>query len=66
VHGTRPVANAEWWADKLARTVSRDRETDAALGAAGWLVLRYWEHEDMVAAAQVVAAEVATRCGRPR
>lgn len=50
-HGTRPRANAEFWDSKLARNVARDRETDAALGKAGWVVVRVWEHEDAAAAA---------------
>jgi DNA mismatch endonuclease (patch repair protein) len=44
-HLVLPKANAEWWRSKLARTAQRDRETDAALQAAGWQVLRIWEHE---------------------
>ncbi|MEX0153480.1 very short patch repair endonuclease [Microbacterium sp. LMI1-1-1.1] len=45
VHGTQPRLNAEYWEPKLRRNVERDRETDDALRAAGWLVLRFWEHE---------------------
>ena len=44
-HATAPKTNAEWWATKLARNVERDRETDALLAAAGWSVIRVWEHE---------------------
>lgn len=53
-HGTRPKSNAEYWSPKLARNVQRDRETDAALEALGWQVLRFWEHEDpMLVACQI-------------
>ncbi|MET7537509.1 very short patch repair endonuclease [Streptomyces sp. NPDC005507] len=45
-HATRPKANAEWWHTKLARNMARDRETTEHLIAAGWTVLRFWEHED--------------------
>ncbi|AVH25042.1 very short patch repair endonuclease [Nocardia cyriacigeorgica] len=55
-HATYPKNNAEWWAEKLAANVARDRATDAALAAAGWKVIRIWEHEDPVAAADRVAA----------
>ena len=55
-HGSRPAARQEWWADKLARTVQRDRETDEALRDEGWTVLRIWEHEDSDEAALRVAA----------
>ena len=53
-HATFPKANAEWWVDKLAANVRRDRETDSRLRARGWLVLRFWEHEDPDEAAVVV------------
>jgi DNA mismatch endonuclease (patch repair protein) len=46
VHGTAPRANTDYWAPKLARNVQRDRAVDEALVAAGWRVLRAWEHED--------------------
>lgn len=45
-HGTKPKHNAEWWEQKLARTVERDRDTDAVLAVHGWRVVRVWEHED--------------------
>jgi DNA mismatch endonuclease (patch repair protein) len=53
--------NAEWWADKLARNVARDRETDSDLRAAGWTVLRVWEHEDPSQAADAVEAALPPR-----
>ncbi len=55
-HATYPKNNAEWWAEKLAGNVARDRETDAALAAAGWQVIRIWEHEDAILAADRVQA----------
>ncbi|MFI7006852.1 very short patch repair endonuclease [Streptomyces sp. NPDC050145] len=45
-HATQPKANAEWWRTKLDRNMARDRETTEHLTAAGWTVLRFWEHED--------------------
>ncbi|MCA2209234.1 very short patch repair endonuclease [Nocardia rosealba] len=55
-HATDPKNNAEWWAQKLAGNVARDRATDAALTEAGWQVVRVWEHEDpRVVAQQIVA-----------
>ncbi len=57
-HATDPKNNAEWWAAKLAGNVARDRATDAALIAAGWRVVRVWEHEDPVRAADRVQAEL--------
>ncbi|MFC9893051.1 very short patch repair endonuclease [Nocardia sp. NPDC127579] len=57
-HATDPKNNAEWWAAKLAANVTRDRATDAALRAAGWQVVRIWEHEDPGRAADRVQAAV--------
>lgn len=54
IHATDPKNNADWWAEKLAGNVARDRATDAALTAAGWQVVRIWEHEDPVCAADRV------------
>ena len=55
-HGTAPKHNAQWWREKLDRNVARDRDTDEFLKANGWVVIRIWEHEDPVAAADVVQA----------
>jgi DNA mismatch endonuclease, patch repair protein len=45
VHATQPKSNAEWWRQKLDRNMARDLETTEHLRAAGWEVLRFWEHE---------------------
>jgi DNA mismatch endonuclease, patch repair protein len=57
-HGTRPASNADYWVPKLANNVARDRRVDEALAAAGWTVVRVWEHESAIAAADRVAALV--------
>ncbi len=57
-HGTSPKTNGGWWRRKLDANVERDRATDATLEAAGWTVIRIWEHEDAVAAADRVEAVV--------
>lgn len=54
-HATQPRSNVDWWRAKLDRNVERDRETDARLSELGWTVLRFWEHDDMAAAAATVA-----------
>lgn len=61
VHATVPVRNHEWWKEKLATNVARDRDTDSRLTAAGWMSIRVWEHEDMAAAAQRIAEAVRAR-----
>ncbi|MFB6513593.1 very short patch repair endonuclease [Streptomyces virginiae] len=53
-HATQPKANAQWWREKLDKNMARDRETSELLAAAGWTVLRFWEHE----APEAVAARV--------
>ena len=60
-HGTQPKTNDAWWADKLRRNVARDRETDEHLTKQGWLVIRVWEHEDVISAADRVEASVRSR-----
>lgn len=53
-HGTAPTANSQWWQQKLAANVARDRDTDRLLDRAGWSVVRVWEHEPLDDAADRV------------
>lgn len=64
LHSTDPKSNVEFWKAKFERNVIRDRQNDAALSAAGWTVVRVWEHEDIGAAADRVESTVrdATEC----
>ena len=55
-HGSKPSANTWYWGPKLARNVERDRTADAALAAAGWQVVRIWEHESVDSAVSAVTA----------
>ena len=56
-HGSKPSVNQWYWSPKLQRNVERDRAADAALAAAGWRVVRIWEHVPLAAAvAEVTAA----------
>jgi DNA mismatch endonuclease (patch repair protein) len=57
-HATRPKANSEWWREKLDRNIARDLETTEHLTAAGWTVLRFWEHAPPAGVAEQVAAAV--------
>jgi DNA mismatch endonuclease (patch repair protein) len=66
-HGVAPKSNAEWWNTKLGRNVARDLETNEHLRNLGWVVLRFWEHEDMALAADQVEMAIrgsATDLGR--
>jgi DNA mismatch endonuclease, patch repair protein len=58
VHATAPKANADWWSAKLGANERRDRDTDRVLGEAGWRVIRVWEHEDPMRAADIVQSAV--------
>jgi DNA mismatch endonuclease (patch repair protein) len=58
LHATSPKANGEWWSEKLDANVRRDRDTDERLTDAGWHVIRIWEHEDPVVAADWIEAAV--------
>ena len=53
-HATQPKTRALFWSEKFERNVARDADTSARLEQAGWVVLRYWEHEEPA----VVAADI--------
>ena len=57
-HGTWPKSNADFWRDKIETNRRRDRDTDERLAAAGWKVIRVWEHEDPDEAAERIARRV--------
>ena len=52
VHGTQSKSNAEYWAMKIKQNQDRDIDTTNRLKAAGWKVIRVWEHEDPEEASQ--------------
>jgi DNA mismatch endonuclease, patch repair protein len=63
-HGSQPASNTWYWEPKLRRNVERDRAADTALDAAGWTVIRLWEHSGLdEAIAAVVDVLVAPRAG---
>ncbi|MES9537542.1 DNA mismatch endonuclease Vsr [Actinomadura sp. NPDC000600] len=60
-HFVPPKTNPEYWRGKIGRNMERDRDTDARLAEAGWLVLRFWEHEPPDDCAQTVCEAVRSR-----
>lgn len=56
--------NDEFWNEKITKNRARDQDTDARLLAAGWLVIRVWEHEDPTEAASRIAQAVRGRSNK--
>jgi DNA mismatch endonuclease (patch repair protein) len=64
-HGRRAHrVNGWYWPEKIERNRVRDRDTDAQLNAAGWKVIRVWEHEPSEVVAKRVVREVTRRRGQ--
>lgn len=63
-HRAPSKTNAAWWAAKIARNVARDCETNARLLAAGWDVVRVWEHTAPGPVAREIARIVVRRVAR--
>ncbi|GAA4169875.1 very short patch repair endonuclease [Gryllotalpicola koreensis] len=61
-HGSRPKTNSDYWLPKLDRNIARDRATDATLASEGWVVLHFWEHEDLT----TVVTSLTQALGSPR
>lgn len=57
-HYQRPLANREYWDDKVLKNRERDAETSAALTEAQWTVLRFWEHEQPASVVDTIEGQV--------
>jgi DNA mismatch endonuclease (patch repair protein) len=60
-HYVSPKTNPGYWSGKVAGNIARDRDTDAWLRAAGWTVLRFWEHDSADECALMISAVVRDR-----
>lgn len=60
-HFVAPRINAAFWKAKIADNLRRDRDADQRLTAAGWRVIRIWEHEDPDLAALPISRAVIER-----
>lgn len=60
-HATWPKHNAQFWREKIETNRRRDRDTDRRFAEHGWAVIRVWEHEDPVLAAERVEETVRAR-----
>lgn len=54
-HGTIPKSNQSYWVPKLRQNVDRDKAIDCELRAAGWRVIRVWEHMSPVDATKQIS-----------
>lgn len=57
-HYRAPGSNVPYWTAKVSRNRSRDVETTELLEAAGWMVLRFWAHEDPATVAYEIGEAV--------
>lgn len=57
-HYVAPKTHAGYWAGKVERNTKRDADTNARLEAAGWRVMRFWEHEPAEEVARSIGAAV--------
>lgn len=62
-HWIPPRSNREFWAGKIARNRDRDLETDRALVALGWTVVRRWAHDGASSIADDVERALGPRWG---
>jgi len=58
-HATWPKRNSSFWKEKIEANRERDLRATALLERSGWIVIRIWEHEDPVEAANQIASRLA-------
>jgi len=58
LHHVPAKHNSAWWAEKLESNVRRDRDTSEHLVNLGWVVRRFWEHQDPEFVAEEISATV--------
>ncbi|MEU5671757.1 hypothetical protein ABZ749_15575, partial [Micromonospora sp. NPDC047753] len=58
LHCRMPSDPSGYWYQKIERNRERDVKTSEALRAAGWTVIRVWEHEPVKDSADVIYAAV--------
>jgi DNA mismatch endonuclease (patch repair protein) len=61
IHRSEPRLNASYWNAKITANQVRDEDTNQRLTDAGWLVLRYWEHEPANEVARAIIDQLRVR-----
>lgn len=60
-HYKRSKTNVDYWEEKIRSNQARDKRTDQLLEKEGWMVLRFWAHEDPYEVAECVIRQVLGR-----
>lgn len=60
-HYREPVSNVDFWRLKVSTNRARDLETTELFRLSGWVVLRFWAHDDPVVAADEIRRVVGQR-----
>jgi DNA mismatch endonuclease (patch repair protein) len=58
LHRSIPQTNRGFWTAKLEANERRDKAATICLSAAGWNVLRIWEHEGLARSAEIIVQRV--------
>ncbi|MCX0278261.1 very short patch repair endonuclease [Nocardia zapadnayensis] len=62
-HFIPPKTNQSYWEPKIEGNIERDIKTSEEFRSRGWLVLRFWEHEDPAAVAECIIEHWSLRRG---
>lgn len=65
-HYSAPKVNGEFWDAKIRKNVERDAHTTSLLVETGWLVMRFWEHDEPGRVAASVRVAVHDRAASSR
>ncbi|MDJ0106334.1 very short patch repair endonuclease [Rhodococcus erythropolis] len=60
-HYRLPKTNRDYWAKKTAVNQAHDRQVIASLVDAGWIAMRFWEHENPTEVAHAIKRQVDSR-----
>ncbi len=64
LHFSVPKTHSSWWSEKVEDNRRRDRRKTARLRAAGWKVIRVWEHQIAADSMPLVLKRIGTAVRR--